>query len=156
MTFYSESHITRLDYERCRGWMVRIQRTLKKGVTLFSKFFGDASYGSPRKALKAARIWRDDTLVKVPPPKGRHTGQVVPPGYGYVRKTVIRYTDGHGVCHSYRAWVGWLRIEDRKCLTTKWSIDKWGNQKARRFVDEWLEASRRDLRKRMRRRKPKC
>jgi len=43
------------------GWQVRLQR---RGVK-YAKYFGDAIYGDASRAIKAARAWRDDLLMKI-------------------------------------------------------------------------------------------
>ena len=52
-------HITRYEFNRTNGWWVRIYR---KGA-LKSKLFSDKSHGGKRKALLAAREWRDEVLA---------------------------------------------------------------------------------------------
>jgi hypothetical protein len=51
---------------RTFGWFVRIGfRTKRDGSysPRHTKFFGDASHGDARKALRAARAWRDERLA---------------------------------------------------------------------------------------------
>jgi hypothetical protein len=66
--------ISRIDQPTTRtfGWFVRVGFRAQGDGTYapkHSKFFGDASHGGPRKALLAARKWRDQQLQ----PKRRRT-----------------------------------------------------------------------------------
>lgn len=51
--------IVRLDYERAKGYVVRLQyrRTAEGWRPKFHQYFGDAKYGSKSKALAAAETW---------------------------------------------------------------------------------------------------
>ena len=51
---------------RTFGWFVRIGFRTKRDGTYaprHTKFFGDASHGDARRALRAARAWRDQCLA---------------------------------------------------------------------------------------------
>lgn len=63
----SMRHITRVDYERKHqhGWWVRIHRD---GV-MIHQFFSDARYKSHAAALRHAKVYRDDLLIKYPKPE---------------------------------------------------------------------------------------
>lgn len=43
------------------GWQVRVQR---RGVK-YGKYFADRTYGGPRPAYEAARVWRDELLSRI-------------------------------------------------------------------------------------------
>ena len=65
--------ISRIEQPTTRtfGWFVRVGFRAQDDGTYaprHSKYFGDATYGGPRKALDAARDWRDS---KVRPKKRR-------------------------------------------------------------------------------------
>jgi hypothetical protein len=51
--------IVRLDYERAKGYVVRLQYRREDGGwrPRFHQYFGDARYGSKAKALQAAERW---------------------------------------------------------------------------------------------------
>jgi hypothetical protein len=51
--------IVRLDYERAKGYVVRLeyQRTRQGWRPKFHQYFGDAKYGGKVKALTAAEKW---------------------------------------------------------------------------------------------------
>lgn len=53
--------IVRLDYERAKGFVVRLQyRRLPEGWRpRFHQYFGDAKYGGKARALAAAEHWLD-------------------------------------------------------------------------------------------------
>lgn len=60
--------ISRIEQPSTRtfGWFVRIGFRTKRDGTYaprHTKFFGDASHGGPRKALRAARAWRDERIA---------------------------------------------------------------------------------------------
>lgn len=52
----SMRYITQMDYERTRGWWVRFYSGTE---LLASKLFSDRKCGGTRKALRAAKVWRD-------------------------------------------------------------------------------------------------
>ncbi len=67
--------IVRLDYERAKGYMVRLAyRETPAGYRpRFRRYFSDVKYGGARRALTAARAWLDQVVRtgKVPPdPRG--------------------------------------------------------------------------------------
>lgn len=147
-------YITRMDYERNHGWFVRIPRANRKpgeGRLAASRLFSDGVWGGKRKALVAAREWRDRMLKKYPRgERYRHRG-IVPPGHGYVRFAMRRYyhRDAKRTITLHPAWVGWLRVENGKAKGANASIEKWGQRAARQRVDAWLERERRALAKRL-------
>jgi hypothetical protein len=53
--------IVRLDYERARGYVVRLEyrRNGDGWRPKFHQYFGDAKYGSKARALAAAEAWLD-------------------------------------------------------------------------------------------------
>ena len=53
--------IVRLDYERAKGFVVRLQyrRTAEGWRPKFHQYFGDAKYGGKGRALAAAEGWLD-------------------------------------------------------------------------------------------------
>lgn len=118
-----------------------------------NKVFSDGVWGGREKALVAAQRWRNKALKQFPRPEGRYynSHDTVPPGHGYIRFAMLRYP------HRNRkklplpqpAWLGWLRIEDRKCKGSSASIDRWGREGAYQRVEAWLEKERQALAARM-------
>lgn len=136
-------NITRTDFGRTHGWWVRIYRTDAaghKGCT--NQLFSDGVHGGKRKALKAALAWRDEILGLLPAKKvggGAH----VPPGYGYVKREVIKRRVGYAPV--YRAWI---RLEDGRPACTSRSIAVWGVTGARVECVKWIQEQRRGIRER--------
>jgi hypothetical protein len=64
--------IVRLDYERARGYIVRLQyqRTQDGWRPKFHQYFGDAKYGSKSRALAAAEAWLDVVTRTGKAPRG--------------------------------------------------------------------------------------
>lgn len=132
-------NITRMEYERTRGWWVRFQRndprTGAKAVT--SRLFSDATYGGKRKALAAAMKWRDRTAKKVPPSRRSiHQGKRIV--YGYVRRCLLKRRVGWS-----DVWTGWMRLADGRAAMTSASIERWGKAEALRRVEAWMRRKRR-------------
>jgi len=125
-------NIVRVEYRNQRAWWVRFNRRGK----VISKCFTDSIHGGKRKALHAARAWRDATASMIEPSK-----KPAPPGHGYVRRTHVR---------GKLSWMAWLRIEDLACKRTTRSVSAWGDRAAKREATAWLERERRALRKRLR------
>lgn len=130
-------NVSRVDYPGTHGYTVRIQRDGK--VT--NKFFSDS--GHKREALAAAISWREATARGIPPMR-----RIQPPGYSYLKRGIC-FDYAGDFRYEYAAWVGFLRIEDRKHLVTKWSIDKWGDEEARRRCEDWLARRKADLASRL-------
>lgn len=60
--------ISRIDQDstRTHGYFVRVGFRARRDGTYLprnSKFFGDATYGGPERALRAARRWRNDQVT---------------------------------------------------------------------------------------------
>lgn len=54
--------ISRMDYARATGWMVRLSDPAHKSRIAVSKLFSDSKHGGKRKAFLAAQRWRDQQL----------------------------------------------------------------------------------------------
>lgn len=68
--------ISRIDQAstRTHGWFVRVGFRARRDGTYVprrSKFFGDATYGGPRRSLRAARAWRDEQVERALPKRRR-------------------------------------------------------------------------------------
>jgi len=143
----AEPNITRMDYDRSRtcAWWVRIYRLDATGAKrCHSKLFSDGVWGGRRKALLAAKLWREKALKRLPPKqRGVRGGRTVPVGYGYVKRQLMwRRVDWHPV------YLGWIRTEDCGCASTSWSITRWGERGAKKRCESWLARQRRELRQR--------
>lgn len=128
--------ITRMDFKRSHSWWVRMVRD---GVC-HSKHFSDGVYGGREKALSKAKQFRNDLLKKLDPP-ARHTRNTPfdLPGPGIMKKKVFTYKGPDGELYEYRAWHAWIRVSPSKVVSTKWSIEKWGNLEAQKRVRLWLQ-----------------
>lgn len=124
-------NVSRVDYGHNHGYFVRLQRKGKET----NKLFSDSAYGSKRKARLAAIVWREETASKLGPLE--RGGGVKPPGYSYIKR-MLAFNYLGGARQEFKAWVGFLRIEHRGHLSTKWSIEKWGDKEARRRCEGWL------------------
>jgi hypothetical protein len=147
-------NITRVDHaqlndyggwSRTRGWWVRFQRNDERGQKkmVASKLFSDGVHGGKRKALEKAIRYRNQQERKVSPPSPRGHGSV-PPGYGYVRRTLRKQrVDWHP------HWSAWIRLEARRCASTTWSVTLHGEREAKRRAEAFLERHRSELRRRL-------
>lgn len=133
-------NVSRVDHGSTHAYVVRLQRQGKES----NKSFSDATYGGRRKAKLAAIAWRDQMarLLPAPIPLGvRNGASLKPPGYSYIdRRSLLNQ---HGGRQDFI--VAFLRIENRRHLTTKWSVDKWGPIVARRKCMEWLTRKKAEL-----------
>jgi hypothetical protein len=57
--------ITRCDYDKARGWWVRLWQGVPAGKVTKQKFFGDAAYGKAN-GLKLAKAFRDKHMPEPP------------------------------------------------------------------------------------------
>lgn len=109
--------------------------------------FSDSVYGGQFQALRAALAWRMKIARKLRPPQkmGVEFGEVNPPGYHYVKR-MPSHNYRNGLRQDYDSFVGFLRIENRKHLSTRWSIEKWGAAAAESHCREWLAEKLKELR----------
>lgn len=139
-------NVSRLDYESNHGYSVRIQRKGKETSRLFS----DSVYGGKRKAKAAAIAWREKIVKRVGKAmKGGQSAPAKPPGYSTLKRRPVSLVT-NGKRRKVMCWVGFLRIEDRKHLSTTWSIDKHGEEKALAGCKAWLVAKKAELAARLR------
>lgn len=125
-------NITRMDYGRTHAWWVRIYRGTGDQKRCVSALFSDQKHGGKRKALASARAWRDLQLKKLGP--GLHGGSRVELGYGYVKRIDVVQRSGSVYPH----WEAWIRVDHRKWVSTKRSIEKHGLVKAKRLCEAWI------------------
>lgn len=110
------------------GWQVRLQRQGKR----YARFFADGVWGGPRKSYQAARDWRDALLQKLENeerirtcrPSARNQSGVV----GVSRVSVS--TNGA----TYEFWQATWSPEPGRRRTVKFSISRYGEQKAFRLA----------------------
>ncbi|MEM9018282.1 MAG: hypothetical protein AAGC68_14810 [Verrucomicrobiota bacterium] len=120
--------ITRIDQpeKKNHGFYVRITHRGKS----FQKYFPDKSSGGKTKALKAAKDYRDGLLKKMPKYKQEAAAK---------KKRRIKQSGVTGVTHviskspkdkTYEYWqAAWIN-GDGKRKTAKFSISRYGNEKA--------------------------
>lgn len=134
----SERNITRLDYDNTHAYQVRIYRTDDGVKRCISRCFSDVAHGGKRKALAAAKKWRDAQLEKLRPViKGGQSN--TPIGYGYVRRTDVNRRKTLAP-----VFVAWLKTESGPKSTTR-SIDVWGVAGAKRECEKWLAKARKAI-----------
>lgn len=138
-------NVSRVDYPRSHGFLVRFQRTQGGVKAITSKLFSDSTYG--KTARVKAIAWREAMAKTLRAP---YVGRsAYPPGYNYVKR--MRVTNSvNGVRHSYMAYVAFLRIEDGRHLMTRWSIEKWGASTARERCNDWVARKTGELERRLR------
>jgi hypothetical protein len=130
-------NITRFDYNRSHGWWVRFEYRDHP----ISKLFSDSRYGGKRKALAAAREYRDEVLLTLPK---RHHGPDVLPGPGRIWKERRSYLSLSGVRMYYNAWTAWIMVSPQHPASSNVSIDKWGVRRAKSRILIWLDQKRKD------------
>lgn len=137
-------NITRIDYGRGRAWWVRFQRGAsgRPGREVISRHFADSTYGGKRKALAAAKKWRDRTARRVPPPAKNRNRVKAEPGYGYVKRTTIMRRAG-----SSDVWLAWIRLDGGRSASTSASVERWGERGARERAKAYLARKRKELRR---------
>ncbi len=140
-------NVSRIEYPEDQGYRVRFSSRDDEGVTSTkTRSFSDSVYGK-RRARELAIEWREDYAKSLK--KSGRKSRAEPPGYGYVKKMRVS-NNSQGVRHHYLAYVGFLRIEDRRHLSTRWSIEKWGEEIAKRRCEAWLKKRQRELKARLR------
>lgn len=134
-------NVSRIDYPGLHGYTVRFARDGKE----VSKYFSDTVYGV-RKGKLAAISWREETIKQIGEavPRGNHGVPAKPPGYSTIKRQLCPLNI-NGELRKVLCWVGFLRIEDRRHLSTKWSINKWGERKAKKGVEAWLVKKKAEL-----------
>lgn len=137
-------NISRIDSGDQHSWLVRIVR----GDEQHGRSFSDSKHRGKRRALAAARAWRDEQLAALP--QARNGGKRTPsgisfdPGHGYVRRATLQGKRG-----PRDVFVPWLRIEERRALQTSYSTAVHGVRGAERKAFAWLRRERRALRARL-------
>lgn len=133
-------NITRVDHARTHAWWARIYRTDESGEkNCLSQMFSDGVHGGKRKALVAAKAWRDRMLELLPRAKNSGYG-LKPPGYGYVTRAMRKRRVG-----VHPVWVAWIRLDDRRAASSNFSVTVHGERGAKRKAEAYLAAKRREL-----------
>lgn len=139
-------NVSRIEYPGDQGYRVRFSQRDDQGVARTkTKSFSDAVHGK-RQARVLAIAWREEYAESL---KRERPSRAEPPGYGYVKKMRVS-NNSQGVRHHYLAYVGFLRIEERKHLSTRWSIEKWGAKIAKTRCERWLKKKTQELKVRLR------
>lgn len=127
--------VTRHEYDRTRGYLVRCYR-LEEGVSTcwLRRLFSDGVYGGREGARMAALEFH---AYHQTPREKKRTG-----GYGYVRLSRETWTTSTGERRSYVCWKAWHWDDDGKPSSTKWSVDQHGSDEARRRCESWLDGKR--------------
>lgn len=127
----SEYGISRVDNEKSRthGWLVTIQR---QGV-IHRRHFGDGTHGGKRKALIAARAFRDDIMEKFPPYSMATYAQIVKTNNQTGVVGVSRHctTNTRHLPEHERRWfwvAAWPAKDGRKRV--RFSVNKYGEELA--------------------------
>ncbi len=132
--------ITRHEYGRARGWLVRVQRTVDGRQNCARRLFSDGVYGGELQALEAATLWQREQQEGLPPRSRKRL-----PGYGYVQRGVRRYRTTTGELRSYEAFVAWFWDDAERPSSTSWSIPEHGAAEAEARCHAWLAAERAGL-----------
>lgn len=130
--------ITRHEYARSKGWLVRVYRTRDGEQRCARRLFSDGVYGGELEALDAATAWQQEQQENSPREKKRT------PGYGYVQRAMRSYKTASGV-KSYEAFVAWFWDEQSRLSSTSWSIPTHGENEAEARCEAWLASERAKL-----------
>ncbi|MFA6956387.1 MAG: hypothetical protein WC538_10985 [Thermoanaerobaculia bacterium] len=123
--------ITRMDYERATGWLVRVYR----GGTTHSKFFADSLHGGKRRAKQAAVEYRDmyEELHPSPP-------RSIPPS-AISTRPVLASTRVRGVSETFQRTPAGKKIP---CFSVSYRLG--GVRKSKRFYHHLFSSRRAALR----------
>jgi len=137
-------HIYRIEHDKSHthSWFVTIQRRGR----IFHKHFTDSVYGGKRKALDAAKIYRDSLIARLRPltrperckirKKNNRSGVS-----GVTRIDTLEKNRGR--IYSRRYWLAQWPIGDGKAKMRKFSITRYGERGA---FQRALQAKRKALR----------
>lgn len=142
MDLESRRGITRMKYESTtNGWFVRYTT---EGET-FNKLFSDGVYGSPEKSLEAAEKYYDELRTVFPPPTWEEflarSGKKPKSGIVGVKRLRSKYKDTY-----YYFWEASWRLGD-KTTKRRFSINKYGEEEAKRLAIEARKAAEPELEK---------
>ncbi|MGI9518133.1 MAG: AP2/ERF family transcription factor [Pirellulaceae bacterium] len=115
------------------GWEVRMQRRGRK----YEKFFADGRHGGRRKALQAAKYYRDELEQRLKPwtvrelsrkPSARNTSGIV----GVRKAYQVEESDDY--VYTYTFWIAQWTDGKGKRKTRSFSVDKYGDEEAFRLA----------------------
>ncbi len=129
--------ITRHEYGRARGWLVRVYRTEGGEQKCARRLFSDGVHGGELEALEAAIVWHGAQQESVPPRERKRT-----PGYGYVQRGLRSYRTVSGELRSYEAFVAWFWDARGRLNSTSYGIEAHGAERAESLCHQWLDAER--------------
>lgn len=139
-TLVTPRGITRHEYGRARGWLVRVYRTKGGEQKCARRLFSDGVYGGELPALHAAMAWQSEQQENVPPRVSKR-----PPGYGYVQRGCRSYRTASGELRSYDAFVAWFWDAEGRPNSTSYGVEAHGAEAAEARCRSWLERQRAEL-----------
>lgn len=143
-------HITRIDSGATHCWFVRFMQRGKNAVT---GSFSDGVYGGKRKALKAAKEFRDEVQARMKPSRYKSESKYnanTARGSGVRRRKTIKINPS-GDKVEYEFWrSNWYDVTTGRQMVCERSIKKHGSRVAKQMVVAAREAG---IKKAMRNRK---
>jgi len=125
-------HIYRIDHAKSRthSWLVTVQRRGR----IYHRHFTDAVYGGKRKALAAAKVYRDSLIASLRPltrlERCRIKKRNNRSGISGVTK-IETWEQNRGRRYHRRYWLAQWPIGNGKAQTKKFSITRYGEHGAR-------------------------
>ena len=132
--------VTRHEYGRTSGWLVRVYRTVGGEQKCARRLFSDGVYGGELQALDAAILWQSEQQGSLPPRERKRT-----PGYGYVTRGLRSYRTASGELRTYDAFVAWFWDGDGRLNSTSYGIEAHGETEAEARCNQWLARERAEL-----------
>lgn len=124
--------ITRCQYERSRGWWVRVERVGFRRA----RFFSDRRCGGRLAALDAAVLFRDAAEAEAPAKRPKPAPPHKPKGRIYLARKTYLLVRGKRVF--YDAWIAYYLPPNGRRSETSYSCAKWGSKLARAKAESWL------------------
>lgn len=129
--------ISRHEYGRARGWLVRVYRTEDGQQKCARRLFSDGVHGGELEALEAAITWHGEQQESLAPrARKRH------PGYGYVQRGRRSYRTASGEVRSYDAFVALFWDETGRLNSTSYGVEAHGEDGAEARCQAWLDGER--------------
>ncbi|TWT76249.1 AP2 domain protein [Planctomycetes bacterium CA13] len=122
-------NITRIDRDNSGGFLVRVMRKGKKT----SKFFSDSENGGKRKALIAAKAFRDELETKMKGYSAKELSKIMRSNNtsGVVGVRLVEEVDTRWPSQpTYLYWVAQWSPEKGVRRTKRFSVEKYGDEKA--------------------------
>ncbi len=131
-----KENITRHDYEKNRGYVVRYM----PDKCHFQKLFSDGVYGAPEKAYEAAELYLTELKAAFPPMNRREYCQVKR------RKNTSGVVGvSRNTSKGYECWVARWSPQERKVTTRRFSVKLHGEERAKQLAIEAREAGLREM-----------